>query len=123
MGELVRSHTKTMKSGNRNTENAKIFASCDFCNVNFMDENQLNQHMMYHQSEEFFNLWLIFVKRYQQTNPDSWLEPVEITKPSEYYKFKPNAKNCVPKTPRVTDWDLTWEEWDATGKYSNLINT
>ena len=120
MGELVRSQTKNMKSGNCNTENAKFFASCDFCNVNFMDQNQLNQHMMYHQSEEFFNLWLIFVKRYQQSNPDSWLEPVEITKPSAYYKFKPNAKNCVPKTPRVTDWDLAWEEWDATGKYSNL---
>jgi hypothetical protein len=71
---------------------------------------------MYHNSPEWYNLWLIYCKKYQPNNPDSYLEPTELTEPSENYKYKPSAENCVPKTPRVSEWDLTWDEWDATAQ-------
>ena len=114
MGELAPSQRKNM-------DLTPIFASCDFCFVNFMDENQYEQHVMYHKSAEFINLWLMCVKRYQPSNPDAKYEPIEIIKPSEYYKYRPTARNSVPKTPRVSDWDLSWEEWDALGMFFHVF--
>ena len=71
---------------------------------------------MYHQSPEFINLWLIYCKKYQPNSPEAKLEPIEIYEPSQYYKYKPNSENCLPKTQRPTNWDLTWEEWNATAE-------
>ena len=48
---------------------------------------------MYHNSTEWYNLWLIYCKKYQPNNPDSKLEPFEITEPS---KYKPSPENCIP---------------------------
>ena len=69
----------------------------------------MDQHEEYHKSPEWFNLWLIYCKKYQPNNPDSKLEPFEITEPC---KFKPSPENCIPMTPRVSEWDLTWDEQD-----------
>ena len=69
----------------------------------------MDQHEEYHKSPEWFNLWLIYCKKYQPNNPDANLEPFEITEPS---KYKPSPENCIPMTPRVSQWDLTWNERD-----------
>jgi hypothetical protein len=80
--------------------------------INFPSKFQLDQHEEYHKSPEWFNLWLIYCKKYQPNNPDAKLEPLNITEPSEYYKYKPSAENSIPKAPRASQWDLSWEEWD-----------
>ena len=69
----------------------------------------MDQHEEYHKSPEWFNLWLIYCKKYQPNNPDAKLEPFEITEPS---KYKPSPENCIPMTPRVSECDLTWDERD-----------
>ena len=73
----------------------------------------MDQHEEYHKSPEWFNLWLIYCKKYQPNNPDAKLEPFEITEPS---KYKPSPENCIPMTPRVSEWDLTWDERDNAAK-------
>ena len=75
----------------------------------------MDQHEEYHKSPEWFNLWLIYCKKYQPNNPDAKLEPFEITEPS---KYKPSPENCIPMTPRVSEWDLTWDERDNAAKKS-----
>ena len=75
----------------------------------------MDKHEEYHKSPEWFNLWLIYCKKYQPNNPDAKLEPFEITEPS---KYKPSPENCIPMTPRVSEWDLTWDERDNAAQKS-----
>ena len=86
-----------------------IVASCCHCLVSFISEEQLNQHLLYHKSPEFYNFWLKKTKNLEEEN----LEPELISEPSEYFKYRPNNENSIPRKPKEkSEWDYTWQEWD-----------
>ena len=87
-----------------------IVASCWHCSVSFTSEIQLNQHLLYHQSPEFYNFWLSKCTNLEKEN----LQPILISEPSEYNKYRPSNENSIPKISReLSLWDYTWEDWDA----------
>jgi hypothetical protein len=79
-----------------------VLASCDMCLVHFLNEDQINQHILYHQSPE------------SDEFEGEKLEKIPIWEPSENYKkYKPNCENSVSKLPPIqSDWQLPWEDWD-----------
>ena len=95
-----------------------VLASCDMCLVHFLNEDQINQHILYHQSPEFHNDWVD--ARLQKFKSDEFegekLEKIPIGEPSENYKkYKPNCENSISKPPPIqSDWELSWEDWNNT---------
>merc|ERR1711963_312026 len=94
-------------------KNQRCLASCDMCRVKFLSEDQLNQHKLYHKSEEFYNFWLrLYKNQPSYLLEDTPLEFLENSKFSKYNKFKPTEKNSVAKVQNQKDWELSWAEWD-----------
>ena len=87
-----------------------VKASCDICSVSFINDEQLHKHILYHQTDEFYNHWLSLYKKlpsYEEDNEN--LEPIEILEPSENNKYKPNDENSVPKPPKNQTLDKVYE--------------
>ena len=96
----------------------KTVGSCAYCHVNFINEDQLSQHLLYHKSPEFFNYWLNLEKELPNFDPhDPNLKEIEISEPSEFYKYRPSKENSAPRIHKIQwDWELSWEDWNATAE-------
>ena len=79
------------------TRQTATFATCEICRVKFSTAEQVDQHILYHQSDEFFNYWLALYKKLHPTiDEEEDMKPIEISEPTEFFKFKPTDDNSIP---------------------------
>jgi len=63
----------------KKTREIETFASCDICHVKFSTGEQVENHILYHQSDEFYNHWLKLYKKLKKIKTeDEDLKPIEI---------------------------------------------
>lgn len=77
---------------------------CYVCRVKFSTAEQVEQHILFHQTPEFYNIWLTLKKKLYP-NEDRERDPFEIYEPSRFSKFKPTDENSVPMKDGIMDGD------------------
>ena len=94
----------------KKTREIATFASCDICHVKFLTGEQVENHILYHQSDEFYNHWLTLYKK-QKKPEEIDLNPIEITEPSEFSKYRPTLENSIPIKEKVNKKQETKSEY------------
>ena len=94
-------------------KNQEIISSCSICLVSFVTQDQLNQHLLYHTSNECYNFWL--QKLPSNDFEGEKLDP--IMEPSENDEFRPTSENSIPRSHAADKaWHLDWDNWNANAE-------